>query len=97
MGLSLVEQAKKFVEGAPKVVKDNVSKADADTMRGFGEKLGVRYPWNKERREEKKKKKKVMFLIGVLRSLNDRELLDFSPVLYACEFIDLFMNEWIKK
>lgn len=41
LGLSLVE-AKKFVEGAPKVVKDNVSKADADTMKEALEKLGAK-------------------------------------------------------
>ena len=41
LGLSLVE-AKKFVEGAPKVVKDNVSKADADTMKETLEKLGAK-------------------------------------------------------
>lgn len=39
LGLSLVE-AKKFVEGAPKVIKDNISKADADALKDTLEKLG---------------------------------------------------------
>ena len=41
LGLSLVE-AKKFVEAAPKVIKDNVSKADAEAMKDTLEKLGAK-------------------------------------------------------
>jgi len=41
LGLSLVE-AKKFVEAAPKIVKDNVSKADADAMKETLEQLGAK-------------------------------------------------------
>lgn len=41
LGLSLVE-AKKFVEAAPKVLKDNVAKEDADKIKGTLEGLGAK-------------------------------------------------------
>ena len=41
LGLSLVE-AKKFVEAAPKVIKDNIAKADAEAMKDTLEKLGAK-------------------------------------------------------
>ncbi|KAG7693057.1 hypothetical protein KL930_004858 [Ogataea haglerorum] len=41
LGLSLVE-SKKFVEGAPKVIKENVSKEDAEQMKATLEGLGAK-------------------------------------------------------
>lgn len=41
LGLSLVE-AKKFVEAAPKVLKDNVAKEDADKIKAALEALGAK-------------------------------------------------------
>ncbi|RLV93023.1 54S ribosomal protein L12 mitochondrial [Spathaspora sp. JA1] len=41
LGLSLVE-SKKFVEGAPKVLKDNVPKEDAEKMKATLEGLGAK-------------------------------------------------------
>ncbi|EGW32964.1 60S ribosomal protein L7/L12 [Spathaspora passalidarum NRRL Y-27907] len=41
LGLSLVE-SKKFVEGAPKVLKENVPKEDADKMKATLEGLGAK-------------------------------------------------------
>lgn len=41
LGLSLVE-AKKFVESAPKVLKENVPKEDAEKIKGVLEGLGAK-------------------------------------------------------
>ena len=41
LGLSLVE-AKKFVESAPKVLKENVAKEDADKVKAALEGLGAK-------------------------------------------------------